>query len=132
MTRSITELFERYTDAQAGRDEILNALRHDPLRRRKAVLAYLDGQAPVEIAKRLRFGRSALFSLLQSSMRACYQRIYGEALPGLSPDRPSRQALRTGYRTDADAHREARLKVPEHKRVAIARAGGEAKRAARA
>ncbi len=40
--------------------------------------------------------------------------------------KPSRVALRTGYRTDSERHVEARKKVPARRRRAIALLGGEA------
>jgi hypothetical protein len=38
---------------------------------------------------------------------------------------PSRMAKNTGYRTDSERHKEARMKVPKKRRVEIAKAGGE-------
>ena len=45
--------------------------------------------------------------------------------------KPSAEARRTGYRTDAARHRAARAKVPKQRRVQIARLGGRARRGGR-
>jgi hypothetical protein len=38
--------------------------------------------------------------------------------------KPSRMAMSTGYRTDSERHREARMKVPAKRRRRIAMLGG--------